>query len=305
MISYLGSLVQFSPAAGRAGRCRQTSLCVGSTRRVLARQPEVLAASPRSPLRAARAAEAWRLFPPRPQRAPPVGSQEVFRPEPGPVCRVGGGGFSGAEFAPCPSPCLLPPAGMGLLFSGVSQSLCFANRRRCVLARQPAVLAASPQVLRAASPRPPPRAARAARGLCALSTVMPRLFPPRPQRAPPVGSQEVLDRNRSLFARWEGVASLGLSLPLSPPPPSYLQRGSGGSSLEFLSPCVLRTAGGVFRPVNFSLALPQFKKSSLRLLAGPLAGPYPKECCRLLSVPPPLAGGGCGRLGYFSAGSCF
>ena len=36
MISYLGSLVQFSPAAGRAGRCRQISLCVGSTRRVLA-----------------------------------------------------------------------------------------------------------------------------------------------------------------------------------------------------------------------------------------------------------------------------
>ena len=34
MISYLGSLVQFSPAAGRAGRCRQMSLCVGSTHRV-------------------------------------------------------------------------------------------------------------------------------------------------------------------------------------------------------------------------------------------------------------------------------
>ena len=34
MISYLGSLVQFSPATGRAGRCRQTSLCVGSTPRV-------------------------------------------------------------------------------------------------------------------------------------------------------------------------------------------------------------------------------------------------------------------------------
>ena len=34
MTSYLGSLVQFSPAAGRAGRCRQGSLCVGSTRRV-------------------------------------------------------------------------------------------------------------------------------------------------------------------------------------------------------------------------------------------------------------------------------
>ena len=34
MISCLGSLFQFTPAAGRAGRCRQTSLCVGSTRRV-------------------------------------------------------------------------------------------------------------------------------------------------------------------------------------------------------------------------------------------------------------------------------
>ena len=34
MIFYLGSLVQFSPAVGRAGRCRQMSLCVGSTRRV-------------------------------------------------------------------------------------------------------------------------------------------------------------------------------------------------------------------------------------------------------------------------------
>ena len=47
MIFYLGSLVQFSPAVGRAGRCRQMSLCVGSTRRVLAGQPAVLAASPR------------------------------------------------------------------------------------------------------------------------------------------------------------------------------------------------------------------------------------------------------------------
>ena len=34
MISYLGSLVQFSPTTGRAGRCRQISLCVGSTRHV-------------------------------------------------------------------------------------------------------------------------------------------------------------------------------------------------------------------------------------------------------------------------------
>ena len=42
MVSYLGSLVQFSPAAGRAGRCGQTSLCVGSTHRV----PATLGLSP-------------------------------------------------------------------------------------------------------------------------------------------------------------------------------------------------------------------------------------------------------------------
>ena len=55
-----------------------------------------------------------------------------------------------------------------------------------------------------------------------------------------------------LFAAWERVASLGLSLPLSPHPASFLQRGWTSSSLEFLSHFVLRTAGGVFRPVNFS-----------------------------------------------------
>ena len=65
----------------------------------------------------------------------------------------------------------------------------------------------------------------------------------------------------------EGVASLGLSWPLAPPPASYLQRGWGGSSLEFLSPFVLRTAGGVFRLVNSSLDLPQFKKSPSALRA--------------------------------------
>ena len=144
MISYLGSLAQFSPAAGRAGRCRQMSLCVGSTRRALARQPRRAARAARGLVPSPQAAC---LLPPRPQRALPVGSQEVLRQEPGPVCRVGGGGFSGAEFAPCPSPA------------------------------------------------------------------------------------------------------------------SFLQRGWGGSSLEFLSPFVLRTAGGVFWPVNFFLALPQFKKA--------------------------------------------
>ena len=65
------------------------------------------------------------------------------------------------------------------------------------------------------------------------------------------GVRKSLDRNRGLFAVWEGVASLGLNLPLPLPPVSYLQRGWAGSSLEFLSPFVLRTTGGVFRRLIF------------------------------------------------------
>ena len=169
MISYLGSLVQFSPAAGRAGCCRQMSLCVGSTRRVLARQPAVLAPSPR-------VLRAFSL------RGEQHGQPEVW----------------------CP--------------------------------------------------------------LHGHTTPFPSLAPARAARS---GLRKSLDRNWGLFAGWEGVASLGLSFPLSPPPASYLQRGWGGSSLEFLSPFVLQTASSVFGPVNFSLALPQFKKISLRLLSGP------------------------------------
>ena len=102
------------------------------------------------------------------------------------------------------------------------------------------------------------------------------------------------------------MASLGLSLPLSPPPASYLQWGWGGSSLEFLSPFVLRTAGGVFRPVNFSLALPQFKKN-LPLTALRAFWPVPTLRNAAGSSPfcPLLLVAGEGVWGYFSAGSCF
>ena len=59
------------------------------------------------------------------------------------------------------------------------------------------------------------------------------------------------------------MASLGLSLPLAPPPASYLQRGWACSSLEFLSPFVLRTVGSVFAPVNFSLLSHSLKELPL------------------------------------------
>ena len=114
-------------------------------------------------------------------------------------------------------------------------SLCVGSTRR-VLARQPAVLAASPRVRRAFSLRGPSARRRS-------------------------GLRESSDRNRGWFAGWVGVASLGLSFPFSPPPASYLQWGWGGSSLEFLSPFVLRTAGGVFPPVKFFSRSPTVLKN--------------------------------------------
>ena len=83
----------------------------------------------------------------------------------------------------------------------------------------------------------------------------PRCSAPFPLRGPSTrrrsGLRKSSDRNRGRFAGWEGVASLGLSLPLSPSPASFLQWGWGGSSLEFLSPFVLQTAGGVFGRLIF------------------------------------------------------
>ena len=115
--------------------------------------------------------------------------------------------------------------------------------------------------------------------------------------------------------RW-GLRSSGPSLPLPPPPASCLRRGWAGpqpvsSSLDLLGPFVLRMAGSVFGPVNFlSLLLSHslscyLTKAPSDCSQGTQAGPYPEHCRPLLSVLPPLAGGGGRRLGYFSAGSCF
>ena len=182
MISYLGSLVQFSSAMGRAGCCSQTSLCVGSSHRfpatlglprtgvsvlspsTLLRLPAALyGAGPalsavpvfgsstkvriRMRLRfvsspASRALahsprmrctfslcgerpsqpEAWAHFPRMRHafslRGPSVsrhqsGLRKSLDKNRGPVCSVGGGGFSGDEFAPFPSPLLPTSSGDG------------------------------------------------------------------------------------------------------------------------------------------------------------------------------------------------
>ena len=178
---YLGSLVQFSPATGRVGRCRQTSLCVGSTPRVpatlglpctgvyvlspstLLRLPAALHGagpalsavpvfrsstkaqrlrlrfvfSPASAVQAARGLGAltrvWRAFSLRgPTARRRSGLRKSLDRNRGLFAVWEGVASLGLSFHLSPTPCLLPPAGMGQLFSEDSQSLCFANRRRCV-----------------------------------------------------------------------------------------------------------------------------------------------------------------------------
>ena len=122
-------------------------------------------------------------------------------------------------------------------FGGLSPGVArlFPLRRAAQAARGSGGL--SPGAARLFSPR---RVARAARGLCGLSTGVACVFPPRraaraarglahsplawhafslrgPSTRRQSGLRDSSDRNRGLFAGWEGVASLGLSLPLSPP----------------------------------------------------------------------------------------
>ena len=114
-----------------------------------------------------------------------------------------------------------------------------------------------------------------------------------------------------LFAVWEGMPFLGLSLSLSPPPCLLPPAGMGRSGRRlallwsFSVPLFCERLAVCSGWLIFSLAIPQFKRAPSDCSQGLQAGPYPKQCRPLLSVSPLLAGGGCGRLGYFSAGTCF
>ena len=78
---------------------------------------------------------AVRLFPPQPQCAHRrSGLRKSFDRNRGPFAVWEGVASLGLSLPLSPPPCLLPPGGMGRLFSGVSQSLCFANRRQRVRA---------------------------------------------------------------------------------------------------------------------------------------------------------------------------
>ena len=125
MVSYLGSLVQFSPAAGRAGRCRQIAVCGEHS---------------------------------------PCSSHTGFAPYRG-VCAFP---VYTAQ-APCCSMWSRPCLECGSSFPVLHKSADLVALAFCVF---PGLSGSGIQ---------------AARGLGALSLGAARLFPPRPQRAPPVG----------------------------------------------------------------------------------------------------------------------
>ena len=126
-----------------------------------------------------------------------------------------------------------------------------------------------------------------------------------PARAAGRVSGSLLNRNRGLFAGWEGVASLGLSLPLAPPPASYLQRGWAGSPLQFLSPLVLRTAVGVFWPVNFSSLSHSLKKPPSNCSQGLRPVLTLSNAARSSPFRPLLLAAGAGVWGTFLLGVAF
>ena len=191
MISYLCLLVQFSPATGRAGHCRQISLCVDSTHRVPA-----TVGLPHTGVSVLSASTLLRLPAALYGVGPALSAVPVF-------------GYSTKvrirlylRFVPSPAWAVQEARGLGTLSLGAAHLF------------------------------PPLRVAQAARGLGALSQDAARLFPPRPQRTPPVGFS-------------------GAVCPFPLPTASYLQLRWASSSLEFLSPFVLRTTGSVLGRVNF------------------------------------------------------
>ena len=132
----------------------------------------------------------------------------------------------------------------------------------------------------------------------------------------------VQNLRKSLVRNWRpvcsvvGAAVLRPSLPLSPPscflPPAGLGQSAACELFWTYSDPLFCEWPAVclgWLIFSISVAFSQFKlvthKSSLRLPSGHSGPVLTPNNTLPLSIPPPLAGGGCGRLGFFSAGSCF
>ena len=194
MNSYLGSLVQFSPAAGRAGTADRHR-CVWGALAVL--RPHWVCP-----------VQGCLCFP----RLHCSGSRLLYMER---ALRCVRFQFSGppqkCRFGCACVLCLPRPEQLGQpeACAPSSRVLCSFSLRG-ERPRQPEVWALSPPVRRAFSLRGPSARRRS-------------------------GLRKSSDRNRGLFARWEGVASLGLSLPLAPSrcllPPVGMGRLFSGDSV--------------------------------------------------------------------------
>ena len=165
--------------------------------------------------------------------------------------------------------------------------------------------------------------AQAARGLGALSPGVAHLFPLRPQRAPPVGClllafvqrswplavtlpagsrilRNSLDRNRGPVCSVGGGGFSGAEFAPFPTPLPPTSSGDGLALLwSFSVPLFCELLAVCSGRLVFSLAIPQFKRAPYHCSQGLPAGPYPKQCCLLLSVCPHLLVAGAGLWGTF------
>ena len=115
-----------------------------------------------------------------------------------------------------------------------------------------------------------------------------------------------LDRNRRPVCRVGGGGFSGAEFAPFPSPLTPTSSRDGPALLwSFSVPLFCEPPAVCSGQLIFSRAIPQFKRAPSDCSQGLRAGPYPKQCRPLLSVLRPLVGGGCGRLGYFSAGSCY
>ena len=205
---------------------------------------------------------------------------------------------------------------MRFQFSGTPQKHRFGCA--CVLClprperfRQPEAWAHSPRVRWAFSLRGPSARCRSGTLRLAffqrswpLATTLPP--PPRRWRSTIQNLSKSLDRAQRPFCSVGGGGFSGAEFSPFPSPLPPTSSGDGPALLwSFSVPLFCEPQVVCSGQLIFSLAIPQFKRAPSNCSQGLRAGPYPKQCCPLLSVPPLFVGGGCGRLGYFSAGSHF
>ena len=361
MISSLGLLVQFSPATGRVGRCRQISLCGEHSQcsshtgfalyRGVCAFPVYTAQALGCSIWSGPCVECgssfWVLHKSADSIAPAFcvfpslsgpGSQRLGRSFPGcgvPFpCAVSG---SGSQRLGCPLPGCSAPFPSAASGSGSQRLGCTLSG--CGMPFPSAASGSGSQ--RLLRPLPgcgaPFLSATSGSGSQRLGYPLPGCGAPFPSAASGPGSQrrgcplpgcgaplpsaEKLASSRdppscgfsgSLYRNREPVCSVGgggfsgAEFALFPNPLPPTSSGDGPALLwSFSVPLFCEPPAVCSGWLIFSLAVPQFKRAPSDCSQGPLAGPYPKQCPPLLSVSPPLGGGGCGRLGYFSAGSCF